>query len=182
MPGPKRKLSQHVQGAKALPASRPPGEGFSEGEGLQRNLSRKEFGMSYTSLGAVLVLSMVLSTRIALGFCGFYVAKADTQLFNKASKVALVRHDGKTVMTMANDYRGDPQEFALVVPYLPFWNATRFTWVNGPCLITSTPIRPRGWWSILTRIPAAHALFPPPWLRQAAPSKHQQAQQTKASG
>ena len=72
--------------------------------------------MSYTSLGAMLVLSMVLSTRVALGFCGFYVAKADTQLFNKASKVALVRHDGKTVMTMANDYRGDPQEFALVVP------------------------------------------------------------------
>src|SRR5712691_1589985 len=76
--------------------------------------------MSYTSLSAVLVLSLVLSTRIALGFCGFYVAKADTQLFNKASKVALVRHDGKTVMTMANDYRGDPQEFALVVPVPTF--------------------------------------------------------------
>src|SRR6267143_848179 len=76
--------------------------------------------MLYTSLSAVLVLSLVLSTRIALGFCGFYVAKADTQLFNKASKVALVRHDGKTVMTMANDYRGDPQEFALVVPVPTF--------------------------------------------------------------
>ncbi len=72
--------------------------------------------MSYTSLGAMLALSIVLSTRVALGFCGFYVARADTHLFNKASKVALVRHDGKTVMTMANDYRGDPQEFALVVP------------------------------------------------------------------
>src|SRR5712691_10369069 len=71
-------------------------------------------------LGAILVLSIVLSTRVALGFCGFYVAKADTQLFNKASKVALVRHDGKTVMTMANDYRGDPQEFALVVPVPTF--------------------------------------------------------------
>src|SRR5262249_24729593 len=76
--------------------------------------------MSYTSRGAMLVLSMVLSARVALGFCGFYVAKADTQLFNKASKVALVRHEGKTVMTMANDYRGDPQEFALVVPVLTF--------------------------------------------------------------
>src|SRR5215468_7250853 len=76
--------------------------------------------MSYTSRGAMLVLSMVLSARVALGFCGFYVAKADTQLFNKASKVALVRHDGKTVMTMANDYRGDPQEFALVVPVPTF--------------------------------------------------------------
>src|SRR5215468_2448648 len=76
--------------------------------------------MSYTSRGAMLVLSMLLSTRVALGFCGFYVAKADTQLFNKASKVALVRHEGKTVMTMANDYRGDPQEFALVVPVPTF--------------------------------------------------------------
>src|SRR5262249_38799760 len=76
--------------------------------------------MSYTSRGAMLVLSMVLSARVALGFCGFYVAKADTQLFNKASKVALVRHDGKTVLTMANDYRGDPQEFALVVPVPTF--------------------------------------------------------------
>src|SRR5437867_12749951 len=76
--------------------------------------------MLYPSLGAMLVLSLALSTRVALGFCGFYVAKADTQLFNKASKVALVRHDGKTVMTMANDYRGDPQEFALVVPVPTF--------------------------------------------------------------
>ena len=44
---------------------------------------------------------MVLSTRVALGFCGFYVAKADTQLFNKASKVALARHDGKTAIDIA---------------------------------------------------------------------------------
>src|ERR1051326_6919043 len=90
----------------------PPGEG----EGPLRPLRIEEVFMSHTSLRAALILSMMLSTRVALGFCGFYVAKADTQLFNKASKVALVRHDGKTVMTMANDYRGDPQEFALVVP------------------------------------------------------------------
>ncbi|MBM3225373.1 MAG: DUF2330 domain-containing protein [Candidatus Tectomicrobia bacterium] len=64
--------------------------------------------------------TVLLNTQMALGFCGFYVAKADTQLFNKASKVALVRHDNKTVMTMANDYRGDPQEFAVVVPVPTF--------------------------------------------------------------
>ena len=34
--------------------------------------------------------------------------------------MALVRHDDKTVLTMANDYRGDPQEFALVVPVPTF--------------------------------------------------------------
>ena len=52
----------------------------------------------------------------AAAFCGFYVAKADTKLFNEASKVVIARHDGKTVITMVNDYQGDPKEFAMVVP------------------------------------------------------------------
>jgi hypothetical protein len=52
----------------------------------------------------------------ALAFCGFYVAKADTKLFNKASQVVLVRDGDKTAMTMANDFRGDPKEFAVVIP------------------------------------------------------------------
>ena len=49
-------------------------------------------------------------------FCGFYVAKADTKLFNKASEVTIARHDNKTVITMANDFKGDVKEFAMVVP------------------------------------------------------------------
>jgi hypothetical protein len=65
---------------------------------------------------AVALLAMALTAPSALAFCGFYVAKADTKLFNQASKVVLVRHDDKTVITMANDFRGDPKEFALVVP------------------------------------------------------------------
>ena len=52
----------------------------------------------------------------AAAFCGFYVTKADTQLFNKASQVILVRDGDRTVMTMANDFRGDPREFAMVIP------------------------------------------------------------------
>lgn len=52
----------------------------------------------------------------AAAFCGFYVAKADTKLFNKASKVAIMRDDNRTVISMANDYQGDLKEFALVVP------------------------------------------------------------------
>ncbi len=56
----------------------------------------------------------------ALAFCGFYVAKADTGLFNDASKVVIARHDDKTVLTMVNDYRGDPTEFAMVVPVPTF--------------------------------------------------------------
>jgi len=49
-------------------------------------------------------------------FCGFYVSKADTKLFNQASQIVLVRDRDRTVITMANDYRGDPREFAMVVP------------------------------------------------------------------
>ena len=56
----------------------------------------------------------------AQSFCGFYVAKADTDLFNKASKVVLVRDEDKTVLTMVNDYEGDPKEFAMVVPVPTF--------------------------------------------------------------
>src|SRR3954462_2023942 len=51
-----------------------------------------------------------------MAFCGFYVAKADTKLFNKASQVVLVRQGDRTVLTMANDFRGDPKEFAVVIP------------------------------------------------------------------
>jgi hypothetical protein len=49
-------------------------------------------------------------------FCGFYVSRADAKLFNKASQVVLVRSEDKTVLTMANDYEGNPKEFAIVVP------------------------------------------------------------------
>jgi hypothetical protein len=49
-------------------------------------------------------------------FCGFYVSRADTKLFNKASQVVLARDGDRTVITMSNDFRGDPREFAMVVP------------------------------------------------------------------
>jgi hypothetical protein len=52
----------------------------------------------------------------AEAFCGFYVARADTSLFNKASQVVLVRDDNRTVITMANDFEGDVEDFAVVIP------------------------------------------------------------------
>jgi hypothetical protein len=67
-----------------------------------------------TLLPAVLV-AVGLAPR-AQAFCGFYVAKADAKLFNKASQVALVRDGDKTVLTMANDFKGEPKEFAIVIP------------------------------------------------------------------
>lgn len=49
-------------------------------------------------------------------FCGFYVARADSKLYNQSSQVALVRDGKYTSITMASDYQGDPKEFALVIP------------------------------------------------------------------
>src|SRR5438132_9658298 len=65
---------------------------------------------------AIVLAALGWSGPTLLGFCGFYVAKADTKLFNQASQVVLVRHENKTVITMANDFKGDPKEFAIVVP------------------------------------------------------------------
>ena len=62
------------------------------------------------------LISLFLWNTNASAFCGFYVGKADTKLFNKASEVVIARHDNKTVITMANDFKGDAKEFAMVVP------------------------------------------------------------------
>ena len=52
----------------------------------------------------------------ARAFCGFYVGKADEPLVNHASQVVVAHHDDKTVISLMNDYQGEPSDFALVVP------------------------------------------------------------------
>ncbi|MEM9216737.1 MAG: DUF2330 domain-containing protein [Cyanobacteria bacterium P01_F01_bin.150] len=52
----------------------------------------------------------------AQAFCGFYVSQADANLYNQASQVIIARDGDRTVLTMANDYQGDVQDFAMVVP------------------------------------------------------------------
>ncbi|KHD10673.1 hypothetical protein PN36_06905 [Candidatus Thiomargarita nelsonii] len=69
-----------------------------------------------------ILIAVLFSAPIAHSFCGFYVAKAGAKLFNKASQVVIARHDDKTVMTMANDFKGDPKEFAVVIPVPTFIN------------------------------------------------------------
>ncbi|MEY3218772.1 MAG: hypothetical protein RIT27_129 [Pseudomonadota bacterium] len=64
----------------------------------------------------LLLLIALLFNQPTMAFCGFYVAKGDAKLFNKASQVVLVRQDDKTVLTMANDFRGEMKEFAVVIP------------------------------------------------------------------
>jgi hypothetical protein len=67
-------------------------------------------------LSLAISLLAALSAPAAHSFCGFYVARGDAKLFNKASKVVLVRDADRTVLTMSSDFKGDPKEFAMVVP------------------------------------------------------------------
>jgi hypothetical protein len=59
---------------------------------------------------------LLFGSTQAFSFCGFFVGKADSKLFNQASKVIVVRDENRTVLTMANDYQGELKDFALVVP------------------------------------------------------------------
>ena len=69
---------------------------------------------------SVVLASMVAWSTPTWAFCGFYVGKADTKLFNQASQVVLVRDGDRTVMTMASDFQGDLKEFAIVIPVPTF--------------------------------------------------------------
>ena len=75
-----------------------------------------ETAVKKLGLSLALLLSLSVKAEPAHSFCGFYVAKADTKIFNKASQVVLARQDDRTVITMVNDFKGDPKEFAVVIP------------------------------------------------------------------
>ena len=103
---------RRTDGPRALPTSSP--------THLQKGpIAMTLFDSAARRLGRATLLSLALvvaSSQTALAFCGFYVTKADTTLFNRASKVVLVRDGDRTVVTMANDFQGDPTEFAVVIP------------------------------------------------------------------
>src|SRR5262249_30096748 len=71
---------------------------------------------------AILAIALQLTAQVgpAAAFCGFYVAKADSNVFNKSSKVVLARDGTTTTITMASDYEGEPKEFAVVIPVPTF--------------------------------------------------------------
>jgi hypothetical protein len=72
-----------------------------------------------TGVAAAAILAH-LATGPASAFCGFYVAQADSKLFNTSSKVVLARDGDQTAITMASDFEGDAKEFAVVVPVPTF--------------------------------------------------------------
>jgi hypothetical protein len=65
--------------------------------------------------GAALAAS-ALPAQSARAFCGFFVSGADAELTNNASQVVLMRKGSHTVLTMSNNYKGPPEDFAMVVP------------------------------------------------------------------
>jgi hypothetical protein len=67
-------------------------------------------------IGLFTILFCLSFSIPAWAFCGFYVAKADSSLYNQASQVIIARSGNRTVLTMANDYQGEAQDFAMVVP------------------------------------------------------------------
>ncbi|MEM9156390.1 MAG: DUF2330 domain-containing protein [Cyanobacteria bacterium P01_F01_bin.33] len=69
--------------------------------------------LAMVAISLALVLSWTTSAR---AFCGFYVSQANASLYNQASQVILARDDDRTVVTMANDFQGEADDFAMVVP------------------------------------------------------------------
>ena len=62
------------------------------------------------------MIAFIVFIPAVQAFCGFYVAKADTDLYNQASQVILARDGQRTVLTISNDYQGEVKDFAMVVP------------------------------------------------------------------
>ncbi|ANO50240.1 DUF2330 domain-containing protein [Woeseia oceani] len=83
------------------------------------------------TLFAVCALATVAISATAEAFCGFYVARADTSLYNEASQVVLVRDGNRTVITMANDFQGDTKDFAVVIPVPTFIERDQINVADG---------------------------------------------------
>src|SRR5437773_3551709 len=96
--------------------------------------SQQEENMKRSPILAGLVLGLALWSPPARSFCGFYVASGDAKLFNRASRVVLVRDQDRTVLTMANDFRGEPTQFAIVIP-VPTVLAKHQIRVSDPALL-----------------------------------------------
>jgi len=63
-----------------------------------------------------LALSLTGAVSPAQAFCGFFVSGADASLTNNASQVVLLRKGSHTTLSMSNNYKGPPEDFAMVVP------------------------------------------------------------------
>ena len=53
----------------------------------------------------------------AAAFCGTYVSSPGVELTNQTSQIIITRQGTRTTLTMANDYSGPLDDFAMLVPY-----------------------------------------------------------------
>lgn len=67
-------------------------------------------------LRTALLAASLVAAPASHAFCGFFVGKADASLGNRSSQVIVARNEGRTVVSMLNEYRGELAQFALVVP------------------------------------------------------------------
>lgn len=75
------------------------------------------FRAMLTLLVALAAAVGILTTSTpAAAFCGFYVSESEGSLYNNATRVAMMRDDQQTVMSMQNNYAGPAEDFAMVVP------------------------------------------------------------------
>ena len=69
-----------------------------------------------------LLAACLVAAPASEAFCGFFVGKADAPLGNRSSQVVVARNEGRTVVSMLNEYRGELAQFAahksLVPPQL----------------------------------------------------------------
>jgi hypothetical protein len=68
------------------------------------------------SIVALVVAAAVAAPTAADAFCGFYVSPGDQQMFADATQVVLMRKGTRTVLSMQNNYKGPPSDFAMVIP------------------------------------------------------------------
>ncbi len=85
-------------------------------------------------IGILFSLLLCALPQVSSAFCGFYVAKADTKLFNRASQVALVRDGDRNIITMGSDFKGDVKDFAMVIPVPAILARTAIKVVNPKTL------------------------------------------------
>ena len=67
-------------------------------------------------VAALSLLTATVTSPSVHAFCGFFVSGADASISNNASQVALLRKGSHTWLTMSNNYKGPPEDFAMVVP------------------------------------------------------------------
>jgi hypothetical protein len=81
------------------------------------------------SLFRLALAAFALAAPAAHAFCGFYVARADGELYNQGSMVVYTRSGNTSVITMSSDYTGSPAEFAMIVPTPKVLNRDQVTTV-----------------------------------------------------